>query len=166
MYWHIDNLNFGSTSLPTFCTTQHHEFPTDYRNGPSLYDYDPTKWIIYALSRTGLTHSLITTPSSCILQAKHAVLTSLLPPPKNHPLQTLTLHDVQNAVTNEGKEWIVIEGYVLDVKEFKDRHPGGRDWLRKWFGMDASRMFNGGACLHTQAARRLMEEFRVGVVSG
>ena len=31
----------------------HHEFPRDYRNGILAIDYDPTKWLIIALSYFG-----------------------------------------------------------------------------------------------------------------
>jgi stearoyl-CoA desaturase (delta-9 desaturase) len=36
----------------------HHEFPSDYRNGVRLYDWDPSKWLIYALSLIGQTWHL------------------------------------------------------------------------------------------------------------
>lgn len=36
----------------------HHTFQWDYRNGIRWYHFDPTKWLIRALSFVGLTHSL------------------------------------------------------------------------------------------------------------
>lgn len=36
----------------------HHEFPSDYRNGHALHHWDPTKWLIYALSRLRLAFNL------------------------------------------------------------------------------------------------------------
>lgn len=36
----------------------HHEFPADYRNGIQIYQWDPTKWLIYALSCVGLAKGL------------------------------------------------------------------------------------------------------------
>ncbi|NTW49171.1 MAG: hypothetical protein HGB19_05460 [Chlorobiales bacterium] len=36
----------------------HHEFPADYRNGIRFYQWDPTKWLIYALSCVGLARNL------------------------------------------------------------------------------------------------------------
>jgi stearoyl-CoA desaturase (Delta-9 desaturase) len=32
----------------------HHEFQHDYRNGVKSWQWDPTKWIIWLLSRIGL----------------------------------------------------------------------------------------------------------------
>lgn len=36
----------------------HHTFAHDYRNGTRWYHFDPTKWVIWALSKLGLTHGL------------------------------------------------------------------------------------------------------------
>lgn len=36
----------------------HHQFPLDYRNGIRYFHYDPTKWLIYGLSKIGLTSHL------------------------------------------------------------------------------------------------------------
>lgn len=36
----------------------HHEFQHDYRNGVKPWNFDPTKWIIWSLSRVGLTAKL------------------------------------------------------------------------------------------------------------
>lgn len=44
----------------------HHRFPNDYRNGIRWYHWDPTKWLIYLLSRAGLAWDLKRTPVSLI----------------------------------------------------------------------------------------------------
>ena len=36
----------------------HHMYQSDYRNGPKWYNFDPSKWLIYSLSRMGLASSL------------------------------------------------------------------------------------------------------------
>ena len=36
----------------------HHRFPNDYRNGIRWYDWDPSKWMIFLLSKFGLTWDL------------------------------------------------------------------------------------------------------------
>ena len=36
----------------------HHAYPYDYRNGRKLYNFDPSKWIIFLLSKVGLTSGL------------------------------------------------------------------------------------------------------------
>ena len=48
----------------------HHEFQHDYRNGVKPWQFDPTKWIIWTLSRLGLASSLRRVPSERILLAQ------------------------------------------------------------------------------------------------
>jgi stearoyl-CoA desaturase (delta-9 desaturase) len=36
----------------------HHTYQSDYRNGPRWYNFDPSKWLIFGLSRIGLASSL------------------------------------------------------------------------------------------------------------
>lgn len=36
----------------------HHQFPLDYRNGVRYFHYDPTKWLIYGISKVGLASNL------------------------------------------------------------------------------------------------------------
>jgi len=36
----------------------HHAFPHDFRSGPSKFDWDPSKWIIFALHNLGLAYGL------------------------------------------------------------------------------------------------------------
>ena len=38
----------------------HHTYPSDYRNGPRWYDFDPSKWLIYGLYLLGLASGLRT----------------------------------------------------------------------------------------------------------
>lgn len=48
----------------------HHEFASDYRNGPRWYDWDPSKWIIKALSLVGLTYNLKTIREEIIVRKR------------------------------------------------------------------------------------------------
>ena len=51
----------------------HHRFPNDYRNGIRWYDWDPTKWIIFILSKFRLTRNLKRTPLQRIQEATTTV---------------------------------------------------------------------------------------------
>jgi stearoyl-CoA desaturase (Delta-9 desaturase) len=51
----------------------HHEFPYDYRNGVKPWQWDPTKWIIWTLSKVGLASKLRRVPALTILGAERAV---------------------------------------------------------------------------------------------
>jgi stearoyl-CoA desaturase (delta-9 desaturase) len=50
----------------------HHEFQHDYRNGVKPWQFDPTKWIIWTLSKLGLASKLRRVPSEKILLAELA----------------------------------------------------------------------------------------------
>ena len=44
----------------------HHEFQHDYRNGVKPWQWDPTKWLIWILSKLGLTTALRRVPQEKI----------------------------------------------------------------------------------------------------
>lgn len=48
----------------------HHEFQHDYRNGVKPWQFDPTKWAIWAMSKVGLTRGLRRVPEEKILEAQ------------------------------------------------------------------------------------------------
>ncbi len=48
----------------------HHEFQHDYRNGVKAWQFDPTKWSIWTLSKLGLASDLRRVPASRILIAE------------------------------------------------------------------------------------------------
>jgi stearoyl-CoA desaturase (delta-9 desaturase) len=50
----------------------HHEFQHDYRNGVKPWQYDPTKWAIWVMSKLGLTWSLRRVSEQKIRQAELA----------------------------------------------------------------------------------------------
>lgn len=48
----------------------HHAFANDYRNGLRWYQWDPSKWMIWSLSKTGGVYGLHRTPEAHILKAR------------------------------------------------------------------------------------------------
>ena len=48
----------------------HHRFPTDFRNGVRWYDWDPSKWMIVALTKLGMAKELKMTSVMQIFRAK------------------------------------------------------------------------------------------------
>jgi stearoyl-CoA desaturase (delta-9 desaturase) len=54
----------------------HHEFQHDYRNGVKPWNFDPTKWIIWTLSKVGLTKNLRRVPSEKIRLAQQTARAS------------------------------------------------------------------------------------------
>lgn len=51
--WWISLLTFGEGYH-----NYHHMFQSDYRNGPRWYNFDPSKWLIWTLSKFGLAYDL------------------------------------------------------------------------------------------------------------
>ena len=48
----------------------HHQFPLDYRNGVRWFHFDPSKWLIFTLSKLGLASNLHRAPNYRIIQAR------------------------------------------------------------------------------------------------
>jgi len=55
--WFLSFLSFGEGYH-----NYHHSFQADYRNGPRLYNWDPSKWLIWMLARVGLASNLRRSP--------------------------------------------------------------------------------------------------------
>ena len=51
----------------------HHEFQYDYRNGVKPWQWDPTKWLIWVLSKVGVTSHLRRVPDEKIAAAENTV---------------------------------------------------------------------------------------------
>jgi len=149
----------------------HHEFPSDYRNGIRVYHYDPTKWVVKFLSYFGLTYNLRMMTTNEIekaeLQMQQRVLdqetASLFGTEK--PLPHMTWEDIKLR-TEKGEKIIVIENMVLDVKNFVDQHPGGRQTLLNIVGRDVTSLFKGvdAEHQHTKDAYKFLDAMRIGVI--
>ncbi len=55
--WLLSFLSFGEGYH-----NYHHSFQADYRNGPRLYNWDPSKWLIWSMNRVGLVSNLKRSP--------------------------------------------------------------------------------------------------------
>jgi len=54
----------------------HHRFPGDYRNGVRWCHWDPTKWLIFSLSKIGLTSNLSRAPAELIASERQRAMES------------------------------------------------------------------------------------------
>lgn len=54
----VDNYIISLLTFGEGYHNYHHTFANDYRNGIRWYHFDPTKWLIWALNRVGLTYNL------------------------------------------------------------------------------------------------------------
>ncbi|KAJ2452915.1 stearoyl-CoA 9-desaturase [Coemansia sp. RSA 2336] len=149
----------------------HHQFPNDYRNAIRIYQYDPTKWFIRVMSTLGLAYDLKTFPANEIekgfiqmrmqeLEMKRTKLTFGTPVNK---LPVFTEQEFLDQVKNYKKQWMVIDGFVYDVKPFINDHPGGAALILSGIGKDMTEAFNGGVYMHHNSARNLMNtSLRIG----
>jgi stearoyl-CoA desaturase (delta-9 desaturase) len=63
--WFLSFLSFGEGYH-----NYHHSFQADYRNGPRLYNWDPSKWLIWMMERVGIASGLKRSPLDVTL-GKH-----------------------------------------------------------------------------------------------
>lgn len=63
--WWVSLITFGEGYH-----NYHHTYPTDYRNGPRWYDFDPSKWMIRGLYILGLANDLRTANLAAITSAR------------------------------------------------------------------------------------------------
>jgi stearoyl-CoA desaturase (delta-9 desaturase) len=148
----------------------HHEFPQDFRNAIKWYQYDPTKWFIFAAYKLGLASQLKTFPDNEVKQGQYAMKLKSLskmaddikwPESSNH-LPVLTWDEFK--AESKTRELIVIGGFVHDVSTLD--HPGGRGLIKARLGSDATTAFFGGFYDHSNGAGNLLAQLRVGVIEG
>jgi len=58
---------------------------------------------------------------------------------------------------------VLIAGFIHDVNNFIDSHPGGQALLKRFIGKDATVAFYGGVHDHNTAAHNMLAMMRVGV---
>ncbi|KAK1223257.1 stearoyl-CoA 9-desaturase [Marasmius sp. AFHP31] len=150
----------------------HHQFPMDFRNAIKWYQYDPTKWTIWTLSKLGLTSHLKTFPDNEIrkgvlsmqLKKLKATQDSLTWPTDSNDLPIVTWETFQKQSVR--RPLILIAGFIHDVSKFIEDHPGGAHLIKKYIGKDATTAFFGGVYDHSNAAHNLLAMKRVGVLNG
>lgn len=119
----------------------HHEFPYDYRNGAEYHSFDPTKWLIWALSYVGGTYHLMRFDKETIEKGKLQMLEKevirrrelLHWGPQPDTLPEYTMEKVQEEFS-KGEQLIVVDGFVHDVRGFIDEHPAGSAIVKPYLG--------------------------------
>ncbi|KIM31991.1 hypothetical protein M408DRAFT_327367 [Serendipita vermifera MAFF 305830] len=129
-----------------------HAFPHDFRAGPNILDWDPSKWIITMLHRVGLTTGLRRAKIEDIAAAK-----SWMQSHHHHepfPASSASEEDEEDesdSLDAEGScvmvQWslddlmrnardkgclLVIDGFVVDASSYVGEHPGGSVFLKRY----------------------------------
>jgi stearoyl-CoA desaturase (delta-9 desaturase) len=111
----------------------HHEFQHDYRNGVKPWNFDPTKWAIWALSKVGLASDLRRVADTKVLLAEMAearrradLELARLKESGDHPLRDKAL-EAMNALSER-----LSANYHELEKAMADRVELSRKAIRKW----------------------------------
>ncbi|KAI0728866.1 delta9-fatty acid desaturase [Fomitopsis betulina] len=150
----------------------HHQFPMDYRNAIKWYQYDPTKWFIWVCYKVGLASHLKTFPDN---EVKKGELTMQLKrlretqerlkfAPDANELPVISWESFREQALK--RPLVIIGGFIHDVTQLIDEHPGGRHLIMKNIGKDATTAFFGGVYDHSNAAHNWLSMMRVGVLHG
>ncbi|RKP05787.1 putative acyl-CoA desaturase [Thamnocephalis sphaerospora] len=150
----------------------HHEFPRDYRNAIRWWQFDPTKWFIWLCSQVGLAHGLRRFPDNELHKARVLMMAKRLEEEKHkidwgqaaHKLPAISWDEFQQACSEQGRYWTVIDDHVYDMTSFVEEHPGGRAFMHSARGRDVTAAFNGGVHMHRGVARRLLDSLRVATI--
>jgi len=152
----------------------HHQFPADYRNAIKWYQYDPTRRFIEICKILGLASELKTFPDNEVKKGMHNMKLKALNkeaktiawPKTSNDLPVLTWDQFQAEHKNSGRKLIACGGFICDVTDFIEDHPGGYGIIRHRLGRDTTAAFNGGVYDHSNAAHNLLSMLRVGVLDG
>ena len=152
----------------------HHTFPTDYRNGARWNDVDMAKWCIWSWEKLGLA-SHLKRMSMCEIEEAASVRCQKatkqnkkkLDGEYTKKLPVVEWEDYVNKATDQGqRNLIALAGFVHDVGDFIDDHPGGSKLIRQVCGRDATFVFHGGVYDHSNHAHNLLRKMRVAVIRG
>ena len=169
-----DHIVTGLITLGEGYHNFHHEFPNDYRNGIHWWDYDPTKWFIFAMKVCGFAKDLNKFPENEILKGEIDMIEKKIVERKETinygiPINTLPIWtmsefnaEYENAKKNH-KIYIIVANIVYDVTQFvaSNKHPGGKSIIIQRNGKNVTKDFNGNIYNHTNAARNLMSHWRI-----
>ncbi|KAE9406206.1 delta 9-fatty acid desaturase, partial [Gymnopus androsaceus JB14] len=150
----------------------HHQFPMDYRNAIKWYQYDPTKWTIWLMYKLGLASHLKVFPDNEIrkgqltmeLKKLRTTQEKLAWPSDSNDLPVISWESFISQ--SEKRPLILIAGFIHEVADFVEEHPGGANFIRSYIGKDATTAFFGGVYEHSNAAHNLLAMKRVGVLHG
>eukprot|EP00762_Andalucia_godoyi_P003017 ANDGO_04198.mRNA.1 Acyl-CoA desaturase len=163
----------------------HHSFPNDFRNGILWWAYDPTKWLIRGLARLGLASNLKRFDATVLDRARLEMTM------KNRMANNEEVRDVEKKIdalkkrahkvapgkmpimtrsemdarVQQGEKLMIVDGFVVDVHEWAEMHPGGEQVVYAYVGKDATREFHGEVYKHSTIAMQVIESIRIAAVA-
>src|SRR4029077_3599286 len=112
--WLLAILTFGEGDH-----NYHHEFQHDYRNGVKPWQIDPTKWIIWILSKVGLATRLRRVPTEKIVlaeltEAQHRLEATLANPGLSEATATY-IETAYHSLREAAQQWTQRKAGQLEV---------------------------------------------------
>ena len=113
----------------------HHQFQNDYRNGIRWWQFDPTKWLIAALSKLGLARELNRVPD---FKIREALIAMQFKRAEQKLLTTQNTDNLRHSLEQEYQqfleslqEWKALreQWYIRKRQQLTD---AGQDWSRLW----------------------------------
>ena len=110
-----------------------HTFPHDYRSGPAKTDWDPSKWVILALSKLGVAWGLRRATQGDIAAAQAHMIShghsyngahEKVVEEKEWAGPTWTETELKAYVERNGACVVLIDGYAVDVTGYTKAHVG------------------------------------------
>ncbi|KAF8527541.1 hypothetical protein BU17DRAFT_39442, partial [Hysterangium stoloniferum] len=189
-----DEVSAKKNLLVAVCTSgegnhNFHAFPYDFRAGPALLDWDPSKWVILLLRQFRLAKNLQYAAEEDIQYAMAYMRRKNM---KSGKLSAVPLTEQECNETSEwtgptwsksetqshvkslpGKCLILVDDFLIDVTTFMKTHPGGAKILRTYslkvsdnevIWQDATWAFD-NLNHHTRMARRRMRQMAIAKIS-
>lgn len=104
-----------NSSIPHYLTQPpgQHTFPHDYRSGPAITDWDPSKWVILTLAKLGVAWGLrLATPEDIAAARAHMLL-------HGHD------HNSAHRKMVEKEEWVGPTWTEVELKAYAERNGAG-----------------------------------------
>jgi stearoyl-CoA desaturase (delta-9 desaturase) len=160
----VGNLLCAIVSMGEGNHNYHHEFPSDFRHGYRLFDWDPTKWAILLWEALGWASHCRRTGDRLV---REAVVRQVLEAAQEDlgllmkGRETLPTWTKIKFISQKGHPLVMLDGYGLDLSDFILDHPGGAKLLLDYHGKDVSQEFHGGLNSHTPSAENLAARYRI-----
>jgi stearoyl-CoA desaturase (delta-9 desaturase) len=134
----------------------HHEFPYDYRNAIKWYQYDPTKWLILLCEYMNLVYNKKFVDDK-IIQMNSNDINGI------QNIEDIIYPNMTYEEYSKTDNLLIYEGYIYDMTDFMDKHPGGKSYIKNSCGKfdDYVKINMNILNNHSNGAMNLLKTFKV-----